>query len=108
MLRASYALVQAIMGAGTVRILYIGVAYTRGGGGVVFVPGPAFSHFGEIDPGLKLIFKPFSCRFPKRMHPPPHVTIAEDPWHDSATLNLMAGAAGLTRNHSTRGMTDYC
>ena len=32
MLRASYALVQATVGVGTVIIPYIGVAYTRGGG----------------------------------------------------------------------------
>ena len=32
MLRASYALVQATVGVGTVIIAYIGVAYTRGGG----------------------------------------------------------------------------
>ena len=32
-LRASYALVQATVGVGTVIIPYIGVAYTRGGGG---------------------------------------------------------------------------
>jgi hypothetical protein len=31
-LRASHALVQATVGAGTVVIVYIGVAYTRGGG----------------------------------------------------------------------------
>ena len=33
MLRARYALVQATVGVGTVIIPYIGVAYTRGGGG---------------------------------------------------------------------------
>ena len=33
MLRASYALVQATVGVGTVIIPYIGVAYTSGGGG---------------------------------------------------------------------------
>ena len=32
-LRASYAFVQATVGVGTVTIPYIGVAYTRGGGG---------------------------------------------------------------------------
>ena len=31
-LRASHALVQATVGVGTVIIVYIGVAYTRGGG----------------------------------------------------------------------------
>ena len=30
-----------------------------------FVRGPAFSHIGEIDPGPRLIFKPFSHRFQK-------------------------------------------
>ena len=33
LLRARYAIVQAIVGVGTVIIPYIGVAYTRGGGG---------------------------------------------------------------------------
>ena len=33
-LRASHALVQATVGVGTVIIVYIGVAYTTGGGGV--------------------------------------------------------------------------
>ena len=32
-LRASHAFVQATVGVGTVIIVYIGVAYTRGGGG---------------------------------------------------------------------------
>ena len=30
-----------------------------------FIPGSAFLHIGEIDPGPRLIFKPFSCRFQK-------------------------------------------
>ena len=37
MLRASYALVQATVGVGTIIIPYIGVAYTRGGG---YLPNP--------------------------------------------------------------------
>ena len=41
MLRASYALVQATVGVGTVIIPYIGVAYTRGGGTQV----ESFVHF---------------------------------------------------------------
>ena len=32
-------------------------------GQIVFVLGPALSHVGGIDPGPKLIFGPFSCRF---------------------------------------------
>ena len=32
-LRASHALVQATLGMGTIMVVYIGVAYTRGGGG---------------------------------------------------------------------------
>ena len=35
-LRASHALVQATVGVGTIIIVYIGVAYTRGGGKVPF------------------------------------------------------------------------
>ena len=35
-LRASHTLVQATVGVGTVIIVYIGVAYTRGGGGVTY------------------------------------------------------------------------
>ena len=35
-LRASHALVQATVGVGTVIIVYIGVAYTRGGGVLYF------------------------------------------------------------------------
>ena len=34
-------------------------------GQIGFVRGPAFSHIGEIDPGPRLIFKPFSHRFQK-------------------------------------------
>ena len=52
MLCVSYALVQATVGVGTVIIPYIGVAYTRGGGGYWdrFDPGcksPAFLQFGR-------------------------------------------------------------
>ena len=34
-LRASYALVQATIGVGTAIIVYMGVAYTRGGGAIL-------------------------------------------------------------------------
>ena len=37
-LRASHALVQATVGVGTVMIVYIGVAYTKWGGGAFFSP----------------------------------------------------------------------
>ena len=40
-------------------------------GQIVFVWGPAFSHIAEIDPGLRLIFKPFSHRFQKVYTYPP-------------------------------------
>ena len=38
-LRASHALVQATVGVGTVIVVYIGVAYTRGGGGYCVILG---------------------------------------------------------------------
>ena len=44
LLYASHALVQATVGVGTVKVVYIGVAYTRGGGWVLVGFGrlPAF------------------------------------------------------------------
>ena len=42
MVRASYGLVQATVGVGTVLIVYFGVAYTRGGG----VMGKSGFHLG--------------------------------------------------------------
>ena len=53
MLCASYALVQATVGVGTVIILYIGVAYTKGGGyfeilgaprGIMVTPSGGFDY----------------------------------------------------------------
>ena len=38
----------------------------------IVVLGPAFSHIGEIDPGPRLIFRPFSCRSQNvYTYPPP-------------------------------------
>ena len=46
-LRASHALVQATVGVGTVMIVYIGVAYTREGGGVQV---PRWRLYMAVDP----------------------------------------------------------
>ena len=52
----------------TARFLYENEAVL---GQVVFVPGPAFSHISEIDPGSGLIFKALFMQISKSLHIPP-------------------------------------
>ena len=63
-LRASHALVQATVGVGTVIIVYIGIAYTRGGGGYNNV----HAHFMALGFGLE--HPVWRCGSPNELHQP--------------------------------------